>query len=128
MKNMGTNTMTDIYYMRTVDPDQEQPWSGNYATLNWVNAQRFVDGETPADRADSTSANKCFIAAHGVTNSELYCGLGTINSHCRVNHWGFNNNDASSSWDNTQWQSHSSANKVKNPNINPNIPNQPPRA
>ncbi|GMI00407.1 hypothetical protein TrST_g13361 [Triparma strigata] len=111
MKNTGSSTMTNVYYMRTVDPDQEQPTTGVYNTQNWVDSQRFVDGETPADRADGTDANRCFVAAHGRTYSQLYAGLGSINSHCRANHWGFNNNDASTSWDNTAWQSHSSTNK-----------------
>lgn len=29
----------DVYYMRNVDPDQEQPWSGNFATYNYVRSR-----------------------------------------------------------------------------------------
>lgn len=125
LKNEGTSPITNLYYMRTVDPDQEQEHTGKYATSNWVDSQRFVNGETPSNRAEGptgsacTSAqaangectNKCFVAAVGQTYAATYCGLGAINSHCRVNHWGFNNNDASDSWANTLWQSHSEGNR-----------------
>ena len=56
-------------------------------------------------------SNECFVAAEGVLHSDLYCGLGTINSHCRVNHWGFNNDDPESSWNNNLWRSYSSTAK-----------------
>jgi len=36
--------------------------------------------------------------------SVLYCGLGSVNPHCRVNHWGFNNPSAEASWSNTAWK------------------------
>mmetsp|Transcript_22541 Transcript_22541/g.46821 ORF Transcript_22541/g.46821 Transcript_22541/m.46821 type:complete len:4475 (+) Transcript_22541:277-13701(+) len=124
LKNEGSSAISNIYYMRTVDPDQEQPFTQQYGTKNWVDSQRYVEGETPAARAEGPNGgectaeeasrglctDKCFVAAVGQTHESNYCGLGSINSHCRVNHWGFNNNDASDSWAQTSWTGNSASN------------------
>jgi len=108
LKNTGTSALTNVYYMRTVDPDQEQPFTGNYGTNNYVMYQRFMEtGDGPYVNGADGMANECFVAAEGQTYSDLYCGLGTINSHCRVNHWGFNNDNAITSWNNDVWRSYS---------------------
>ena len=34
--NNGTDVLEDIYYNRNVDPDNDQPWSGDFTTNNII--------------------------------------------------------------------------------------------
>ena len=105
VKNTGSSALSNVYYMRTVDPDQEQPFTGVYSTRNWVQSQRYsIPGDENFVNRETDMENECFVAAEGSTYTSLFCGLGTIDSHCRVNHWGFNNNIPSTSWGNTGWR------------------------
>ncbi|GMI14839.1 hypothetical protein TrLO_g12317 [Triparma laevis f. longispina] len=106
--NKGTDEITDFYYMRTVDPDQEQPHTGNYVTNNWVEYQRFETGD-PDGRASTDFSNLCLVASTGTTYTNLYGGLATINSHCRAGTFGFNNKNPSQPWSDTTWTSYNAA-------------------
>jgi hypothetical protein len=79
--------------MRTVDPDQEQPYYGNFNTLNYVQFQPYA-----ADGSDCclgrsyispSNPNTALAVAVGRKNFDFFCGLGTINSNARASHWGF---------------------------------------
>jgi hypothetical protein len=96
MTNVGTATLHSVEYMRNVDPDQEQPWTGDFTTDNWVEFQppRPATGSRvnlSARPADNTE--KALAVARGLTH-ELTLGLGTIDSRAVVaaSH-GFSNRD-----------------------------------
>ena len=102
LKNLGTETLHDVRYMRNVDPDQEQPWSGSYTTKNYV---RYQPGES--DRAHDTIDNMALVVAYGATYTQMVLGLGTVHPNARVTHYGFQNNDAGTGWTNTAYKSYS---------------------
>lgn len=83
MINTTGSTMTDVYYMRNVDPDNEQPWSGNYTTENTIVYQPHTN-----------PCNKALVTATGLSYG-MYLGLGAADSRARVTHGGFSNRDAS---------------------------------
>jgi len=82
LKNVGTVTLENVEYMRNVDPDQEEDWTGNYATSNYVQNQPGV----------GNSGDTALIVAKGLLYG-IPLGLGTINSHAVVSHEGFYNTD-----------------------------------
>lgn len=83
--------MYDIFYMRNVDPDQEQPWTGVYTTDNFVQYQPPRSGETR--RVKSGAENTALVVAKGTRYPELVLGLGTVHPNAHVSHYGFRNND-----------------------------------
>jgi hypothetical protein len=42
LQNIGTSTVTNLYYMRTVDADPEQVFYTNYDTRNYVTANKDI--------------------------------------------------------------------------------------
>jgi hypothetical protein len=103
--------------MRTVDPDQEQPFYGNFATKNYVlNQPVALDGSDSGlarSYVNTQNPNTALVVAVGTNNFDFFCGLGTINSKARVTHYGFDENspptaygDASGS---RQWTSYGGA-------------------
>ncbi|MCI5129076.1 MAG: hypothetical protein D3907_11380, partial [Candidatus Electrothrix sp. AUS3] len=96
MTNVGSTTLHSVEYMRNVDPDQEQPWTSDFTTRNWVEFQppRPANGSRvnlPARPADNT--DKALAIAEGLDYG-LTLGLGTIDSRAVVaaSH-GFSNRD-----------------------------------
>lgn len=69
--NTGTTTLNNVYYHRGLDPDNEEPWSCQYYTINEIVYQPSL-------------ANKnCLVSAIGNTyGSFAYLGLGT--KDCRA--------------------------------------------
>ncbi len=84
--NTGVNTFTNMYYMRNVDPDNEQPWTGFFTTVNSIVYQQPM---SPGSRA--------LVSAVGQTHS-AYIGLGTKDTRARVIYGGFSNRDPSDVW------------------------------
>lgn len=84
--NTGANTFTNMYYMRNVDPDNEQPWTGSFTTVNSIVYQQPM---SPGSRA--------LVSAVGQTHS-AYIGLGTKDTRARVIYGGFSNRDPSDVW------------------------------
>jgi len=113
VQNIGQQTITDFYYVRTVDPDQGQwhPENGyQYTTRNWISAQPYQDGD-PAGRSDPNVPSKCLIscyAANGDTHlNHMFGGLAAINDNCRVgiNPYGqLANDDPTLPWTSTRWE------------------------
>ena len=81
--NTTSSSANDIYYFRNVDPDNEQPLTGNYSTFNEVISQPGMDNPT------------ALVQATGL-NYGCYVGLGTIDRRARATFGGFTNRDASS--------------------------------
>lgn len=84
--NTGANTFTNMYYMRNVDPDNEQPWTGSFTTTNTIVYQQPV-----------SSGSRALASAVGQTHS-AYIGIGTKDTRARVTYGGFSNRDPSDVW------------------------------
>jgi len=106
LRNMASAPLYDVHYLRTVDPDQEQPWTGQFSTLNFVRFQPFRTGD-PAGYVHPDEPDTSLVMAVGRTHSALVCGLGTVHPNARASHFGFNNNVPQAAWTNTAWTSHS---------------------
>ena len=72
--NTGTVTLNSVKYERGVDPDNEQPWTSSFNTINNVTYQPGVAGNT----------DKALVTATGVTYPAMLVGLGTIDSRAKV--------------------------------------------
>jgi len=71
LTNTGTVPLTNIYYLRTVDPDNDETRvPGEYTTINTITDQLPNPG------------NKVLVSATGVTYTNAYLGLGT--KDCRA--------------------------------------------
>lgn len=69
--NQSPATLTDVYYMRNVDPDNEVVLTENYKTNNRIEFQ------------NPFSNNKALVSARG-TEFNSYLGLGTIDCRAKV--------------------------------------------
>lgn len=71
-KNTGTDTLRKVYYMRTLDPDNEVSITGNYYTHNKIAAQL------------PNMYNKTLVTANGMVYPDIsYLGLGTKDCQAR---------------------------------------------
>jgi hypothetical protein len=70
LKNTGTSALTNVYYMRTLDPDNDISISGDYSTRN------VVTGKNP------NVNNRVAISTWGLHYTKAFLGLGTID--CRA--------------------------------------------
>lgn len=71
LTNTTTTDMTDVYYMRTLDPDNDVTLSSSYNTINEI----VYDLPNPE--------NNTLVSATGTVYSDSYLGLGT--KDCRAN-------------------------------------------
>lgn len=81
LENTGTTTLNDIYYGRTVDPDNEERVAGgsSFTTTNAIVYQPGDAGTTFEDR------NKCLVTATGLNYPSVsYLGLGTMDCRAKV--------------------------------------------
>lgn len=80
VKNVGTTTLDDVTYFRSVDPDNEQPITGNYRTNNSILKQPGFNG----------NLDTAIVVARGsVHNVPIY--LGAIDSRAKVSRTNFIN-------------------------------------
>ncbi|MBC8048415.1 MAG: gliding motility-associated C-terminal domain-containing protein [Fimbriimonadaceae bacterium] len=77
--NNGTDTIEDVYYMRNVDPDQDQPWSGDFTTDNEVIYQPPTDPDA-------------LVISEGLTYG-CFLGLGAKDPNARVSYGNFSTTD-----------------------------------
>lgn len=70
-KNTGTDTLRKIYYMRTVDPDNEVAITNSYETKNKITYQL------------PNASNKTLVTATGRQYIQSYLGLGTKDCQAR---------------------------------------------
>lgn len=71
--NNATTAVSDLYYMRNVDPDQDQPWSYDFTTYN------EVINQPPTD-------DQALVTSEGLTYG-CFLGLGSKDPNSRVT-WG----------------------------------------
>jgi|GEM_PF-888822 len=86
LTNTGGTDLTDVYYYRNLDPDNNVTIGGGYATQNSIVAQ-----PTP-------SCEKALVTATQTGPWASYMGLGAIGENFRVSYGGFTNRDASNIW------------------------------
>jgi hypothetical protein len=81
LKNTTASTLTDVYYVRNVDPDNEQSWTGNFTTVNTIESQ-----PTPTN-------TRALVSATGLTYL-CYLGIGTYDTLAQVGYGGFTTEEA----------------------------------
>ncbi|WP_066758542.1 PKD domain-containing protein [Crocinitomix algicola] len=86
LTNTGALPMTDVYYYRNVDPDNNVTIGGGYATTNTIVSQPGADCEV------------ALVTAEQNTPWDSYMGFGAIGENFRVARGGFANRDASNIW------------------------------
>jgi len=70
LTNTGATALNNIFYVRTVDPDNDETWSSDYTTINTITYQL----------PDPT--NRVLVSATGTEYTNAYLGLGT--KDCRA--------------------------------------------
>lgn len=73
--NTTSSPLYNTFYVRNVDPDNEQPWSGNYTTNNVI-------------RSQGSSTTYSLVTAAGLAFN-CYLGIGSIDPRSRVSYGGF---------------------------------------
>ena len=73
--NDGATPIEDVYYMRNVDPDNDQPWSGDFTTENVIVYQ------PPAD-------DQALVTSEGLTFG-CFLGIGARDTNARVSYGNF---------------------------------------
>lgn len=81
--------LTDIYYYRNVDPDNNQPIGGSFVTTNTIVSQPGVD------------CQKSLVSAEQFSPHDSYLGFGALGEAFRVSHGGFSNRSGSDIWNGT---------------------------
>lgn len=94
MVNESGADLTDVYYYRNVDPDNNVSIGGGYPTTNTIVAQ-----SDSACQKSLVSATQARPADAGPGTS--YVGFGALGDAFRVAHGGFSNRDASDIWNGT---------------------------
>jgi gliding motility-associated-like protein len=79
IRNTGSSTVNNVYYMRNVDPDNEQPWTFDFTTTNTIVYQQPM---SPDFRA--------LVKAVGLVHN-AYLGLGSKDPRAKVSYGGFFN-------------------------------------
>lgn len=86
--NTGSVPITDFYWKRNVDPDNDQPWSGDFTTTNTIVSNPPL-GDTEA-----------LVTAEGLTFG-CFIGMGARDTMARVSFGSFNTGDPYDVWNAT---------------------------
>ncbi|MCH2233926.1 MAG: PKD domain-containing protein [Crocinitomicaceae bacterium] len=89
LTNEGATPLTDLYYYRNVDPDNNQSIGGTFTTTNTIESQPDVD------------CIKALVSATQSSPHPSYLGLGALGDKFRVSHGGFSNRSGSDIWNAT---------------------------
>jgi gliding motility-associated-like protein len=93
VQNLTGTTIPDLYYYRNVDPDNNQPISGDFTTTNKIVAQ-----------PTSGLCNTAHVSATSVLPASQpmsYMGFAATGASWRVGYGGFSNRDAYAMWTGT---------------------------
>jgi len=87
--NNGDEVLNDVYYKRNVDPDNDQPWSGDFTTDNVIVYQPPADPEA-------------LVTSEGLTFG-CFLGIGARDENARVSYGNFGTADGTPQdvWDAT---------------------------
>jgi gliding motility-associated-like protein len=75
LTNTGSDPLREIYFTRQVDPDNDQPWSGSFSTLNAIESQ------------PGAASQDALVSATGSLG--CYLGLGARHFAARASRGGF---------------------------------------
>ncbi|RYE25874.1 MAG: T9SS type A sorting domain-containing protein [Sphingobacteriales bacterium] len=78
LKNTGSTTIADVYYLRTLDPDNDYAITNNAKTINSIKYQLPNVGD------------RVLVTSRGGTYTDIYLGLGT--KDCRAKAFRITNN------------------------------------
>jgi hypothetical protein len=88
--NTGSEDLTDLYYMRNIDPDQTVNWNSDYATYNYVKFQPASFGYSSYVSSDDPSL--AVVVARGIAGYEKFVlALSATDSRAFASHGGFYN-------------------------------------
>lgn len=83
LTNTGVTALNDVYYMRNIDPDNDQPWSGDFTTDNTIVSNPPIGTDA-------------LVTSEGLTYG-CYLGIGARNSNARVAYGNFGTGDGTPS-------------------------------
>lgn len=86
MYNGSGSDLTDVYYYRNVDPDNNQSIGGTFVTTNTIVSQPSGD------------CQKSLVSAEQFMPHDSYLGFGALGDKFRVSHKGFANRSGSDIW------------------------------
>ncbi|WP_027419990.1 T9SS type A sorting domain-containing protein [Crocinitomix catalasitica] len=86
MINNTDEDLVDLYYYRTVDPDNNQALTGDFRTTNTIVSQ------------PDSACQKALVSATQDLPVQSYLGFGAIGENFRVSMGGFSNRDAEDIW------------------------------
>ena len=93
LENTGSTPLTNVYYQRTVDPDQERVYYYQYRTLNYVKYQPAAEDGSDCclsnDYVNPDVPSMSLVVAVGKNNKDFFLGMGSTNPSIRVSHFGF---------------------------------------
>jgi len=75
--NEGATTLSDIYYMRNIDPDNDQPWSGDFSTDNLVASNPPIGTDALVESSGLTYG--CFLGI-GARNADARATFGNFST------------------------------------------------
>jgi len=83
--------ITDLYYMRNIDPDQQEPWNGVFTTYNYVKYQPSSFGYS--NYVNPSNPDMAVVVARGNSGGyeDLVFALGAVDPRAFVSHGGFYN-------------------------------------
>ncbi len=90
--NNGITDLTDVYYYRNVDPDNNQPIGGTFVTQNTIVSQPGAD------------CQRALVSAEQASPHPSYLGFGALGDKFRVCYGGFGNRDGSDLWNATGFE------------------------
>ena len=79
LTNTGATALNDVYYMRNIDPDNDQPWSADFTTANTIVSNPPIGSDA-------------LVTSEGLTYG-CYLGIGARNSNARVSYGNFSTAD-----------------------------------
>ncbi len=79
LTNTGVTALNDVYYMRNIDPDNDQPWSGDFTTDNTIVSNPPIGSDA-------------LVTSEGLTYG-CYLGIGARNNNARVSYGNFSTSD-----------------------------------
>lgn len=89
LTNTTSTDMNDVYFYKSLDPDNNQEIGWGFATTNTIESQPIYE------------CSKALVSAKSNGGWQSYVGLGSLDSMCRVSYGGFYVNDGSDIWDAT---------------------------
>eukprot|EP01034_Spumella_vulgaris_P025753 gene25753-32242_t len=99
VRNIGTQAITNFYYARTADPDQDAAQFNSFKTENYVQYQ-----QTPAKYTHPNNAYTALVCGLSHYNYNVYVSLGAVHPYALVSSANFVVTDPAGNIQNLDWQ------------------------